>query len=69
MTSLHGLALNVACDLDYDRLIDPCGLPQFGITSVSRELGRQVALGEAAAPLLAALEREFGLTFERELAA
>jgi lipoate-protein ligase B len=69
MTSLHGLALNVSGALDYDRLIDPCGRPEFGITSVSRELGRPVTLGEANDVVLAALEREFGLTFDRELAA
>jgi lipoate-protein ligase B len=69
MTSLHGLALNVSTELDYDRYIDPCGMPEFGITSVSRELGRRVALEEAADALLPALEREFSLTFERDLAA
>jgi lipoate-protein ligase B len=69
MTSLHGLALNVSTDLDYDRLIDPCGTPEFGITSVSRELGRPVGLGEAGDALLAAIESEFHLTFARELAA
>jgi len=69
MTSLHGLALNVCGTLDYDRLIDPCGHSEFRITSVSRELDRPVSLGEANDAVLAALEREFGLTFERELAA
>ncbi len=69
MTSLHGLALNVSTDLDYDRLIDPCGTPEFGITSVSHELGRPVGLAEAGDALLAAIEREFHLTFARELAA
>jgi lipoate-protein ligase B len=68
MTSMHGLALNVSTDLDYDRLIDPCGTPEFGITSVSRELGRPVGLAEAGHALLGAIEREFQLTFARELA-
>jgi len=69
MTSLHGLALNVCGDLEYDRLIDPCGLPEFGITSVARELGRPGTLAEASDAVLAAIEREFGLTFDRQLAA
>ncbi len=65
MTSLHGLALNAATALDYDRLITPCGTPEFGITSISRELGRDVGWAEARDVLLAALEREFDLQFER----
>ncbi len=63
MTSLHGLALNVSTELDYDRLIVPCGTPQFGITSLERELGRPVPLGEARAALLASLAAEFELEF------
>jgi lipoate-protein ligase B len=68
MTSLHGLALNVNPQLDYDRLIAPCGAPQFGLTSISRELGRAVSWSEGRDALLAAFEREFGLRFEREFA-
>ncbi len=65
MTSLHGLALNADTALDYDRLITPCGTPQFGITSISRELGRNVGWAEARDVLLDALEREFDLRFEQ----
>jgi lipoate-protein ligase B len=65
MTSLHGLALNISTELDYDRLILPCGTPEFGITSIARELGRAVAMQTAADVLIAALAGEFGLTFER----
>ncbi len=65
MTSLHGLALNAYTVLDYDRLITPCGTPEFGITSISRELGRSVGWAEARDALLPALEAEFGLHFER----
>ncbi len=65
MTSLHGLALNANTALDYDRLITPCGTPEFGITSISHELGREVGWADARDVLLPALEREFGLQFER----
>ncbi len=68
MTTLHGLALNADTVLDYDRLITPCGTPQFGITSISRELGRDLSWSEARDALLPALEAEFGLTFEPEVA-
>ena len=40
MVSLHGIALNVRRDLDYDRLINPCGLTDRGITSLSAQTGR-----------------------------
>jgi lipoate-protein ligase B len=64
MTSMHGIALNACGALDYDRLIDPCGTPQFGITSLSRELGRDVSVDEARDALLRALEAEFTMSFE-----
>ena len=66
MTSLHGLALNACTALDYDRLITPCGTPQFGITSISAQLGREVSWAEARDVLLDALEGAFGVAFERD---
>ena len=66
MTTLHGLALNVTTVLDYDRLITPCGTPEFGITSVAHETGGRVTWDEGRAALLRALERAFDLRFVRE---
>ncbi len=66
MTSLHGLALNACNALDYDRLITPCGTPQFGITSISAQLARHVSWNEARDVLIDALEGSFGETFARE---
>jgi lipoyl(octanoyl) transferase len=40
--TMHGFALNCDIDLDwYDRFV-PCGIADAGVTSVTRELGRQV---------------------------
>ena len=64
MTSLHGIALNVSTELSYDTLINPCGLTDRGITSLSRETGRAVSLAEAKPVLRAALSEAFGITFE-----
>lgn len=63
MVSMHGIALNVATALDYDRLIVPCGLPSRGITSLSREAGRNLSIDEVKPVLLDALAREFHLSF------
>lgn len=63
MTSLHGMALNASTALDYDRLINPCGLVDRGITSLSRETGRHVSYAEAKDALLEELARVFDLKF------
>jgi len=62
MVSLHGIALNVSTELDYDRLINPCGLTDRGITSIARETGRDVTIDEVKPVLIEELEREFGVT-------
>ncbi|MDQ6825690.1 MAG: lipoyl(octanoyl) transferase LipB [Candidatus Eremiobacteraeota bacterium] len=63
MTSLHGIALNVSTDLNYDRLITPCGLPNRGITSLTKEARAPIELTVAKNALLESLEREFGIRF------
>ncbi len=63
MTSLHGIAFNVSTELDYDRLINPCGLTDRGLTSLSKETHRIVHLSEAKAALFNAFERVFDLQF------
>ena len=59
MVSLHGIALNVSTALDYNSLINPCGLMDRGITSLSKETGRFVGVGEAKGVLLEELNRAF----------
>ncbi|MFY9663601.1 MAG: lipoyl(octanoyl) transferase LipB, partial [Candidatus Cybelea sp.] len=44
MVSLHGIALNVSTELDYDRIINPCGLTDRGITSLSAETQRAIGM-------------------------
>jgi len=64
MTSLHGIALNVCTELSYATLINPCGLSDRGITSLSRQTGRAVSVAEAKPVLVSAIQKTFGITFD-----
>ncbi len=66
MVSLHGIALNVSTELDYDGLINPCGLTDRGLTSISKELGRTVSVAEAKPLMEASLARAFDVEFIRD---
>ncbi len=66
MTSLHGIALNVSTALDYDRLINPCGLTDRGLTSLSVQTGRDVTIGEAKDAIVRAVETVFDMQLVSE---
>ncbi len=58
--TLHGIALNIDCDLSHYAGIVPCGVrePRYGVTSLA-DLGRPVTLREVDA----VLRREFDVLF------
>ncbi len=58
--TFHGFALNVRVDLGVFQSFRPCGLDGEVMTSMSRELQREVTLEEVREPLLGAWEEVFG---------
>jgi lipoyl(octanoyl) transferase len=61
----HGFAFNVDTDLSYFNLIVPCGIPDRGVTSLSRLLGRSISLADVESRIIA----NFCDVFERQAGA
>ena len=60
--TMHGLALNASTDLKWFTMINPCGFIDKGVTSITKELGREVSFEEASKVLCEKLLKNFGLT-------
>jgi lipoyl(octanoyl) transferase len=61
--SSHGFALNVNTDLSCFDLIVPCGITSKPVTSMAKELGREVAMQEVAH----SVARHFGTVFGSQI--
>lgn len=61
--TMHGFALNVNTDLKYFDYIVPCGITDKSVTSLARELGREVDEDEVKTILW----HEFGAVFHAEI--
>jgi lipoyl(octanoyl) transferase len=57
--TMHGLAFNINTDLSYFDHIVPCGIQGKGVTSLSKELGREISLEEVKEKLKTHLGRLF----------
>lgn len=55
--TMHGLALNVATDLKWFTMINPCGFVDKGVTSISKEIGEVVDFEEVKQLLVATLTK------------
>jgi lipoyl(octanoyl) transferase len=63
--TMHGFAFNVNTDLTYFDGIIPCGIKNKQVTSLARELGREINLSEVKAKI----KTHFEEVFEAELLA
>jgi lipoyl(octanoyl) transferase len=59
----HGFALNVNTDLNYFKMIVPCGIVDKGVTSLSRILNREIPLPDVAR----IASSQFASVFGREI--
>ena len=59
----HGFALNVNSDLSYFDLIIPCGITTKPVTSMQKELGRQLETQNVAY----SISRNFGVVFQSQM--
>jgi len=59
----HGIALNVQNDLSFFNFIIPCGISSKPVTSMAKEVGRELPILDVAH----ALSRNFGSVFESQM--
>jgi lipoyl(octanoyl) transferase len=59
----HGFALNVTTDLDFFDAIVPCGIREYGVTSLARMVPRAPTMDD----VIAAVRDAFLVVFERQL--
>ena len=60
--TMHGFALNVNTDLDYFNYIVPCGITDKAVTSLQKELGREISMTEVEEKMIRHLSQLFEAT-------
>ena len=61
--TMHGIGFNVNSDLNYFSHIIPCGIEDKAVTSVERELAREVNFSEISEVLKSNIATQFGFSY------
>jgi lipoyl(octanoyl) transferase len=61
--TMHGIGFNVNSDLNYFSHIIPCGIQDKAVTSVERELRREVSFSEISEVLKSNIASQFGFSY------
>ncbi len=61
--TMHGFALNVNTDLSYFDNINPCGFTDKGVTSISKETGKELRMSEIKEDMRNAMREVFGYEY------
>ncbi len=64
--TMHGFAFNINNDLSYFNKIVPCGIADKGVTSLSKELGREVNINEVKSKVLFHMQTLFEFEVVKE---
>ncbi len=59
--TMHGFALNINTDLSYFDYIVPCGIAEYGVTSLMKELGENQDIEEVKGRLKHIFEKVFSV--------
>ena len=57
--TMHGFALNVNTDLDYYSGIIPCGIFEYGVTSMEKIVGEKLNMGKVKKSILKSFHQAF----------
>ena len=59
--TMHGIAININTDLKYFDYIVPCGIPDKAVTSLQKELGREIDMNEVQDVFVKELEEKLNI--------
>jgi len=61
--TMHGFAFNINTDLQYFDYINPCGITDKGVTTMQKELGRELDFDEVSSIVKQKFSEVFGMQF------